>query len=169
MIAPDNLGGAYMEPTRTQKLQAIKARWQSEKLDVQFPSLGVEMQNPTTRAEFVLSPRFMTAEEAVNTEHFGVADPKTALATLNTQFETAPTGQVDTKALKDAAVILDVFKRDSDRLAAHFAAGSPKADETLHASYEADAKAATQCSALIAELATELGISLTTKDPKQRG
>lgn len=150
-----------METARTQRLQALKDRWHNESLAVQFPSLGVELANPTTCAEFVVSPRVMTAEPDVNIAHFCVTDPKAVLAVVSVQFG----GQVDPKALKDAAQILAVFKEDSDKLAEHFDA---KADETLRASYEADAKAATKCSGLIAELASELGISLTTKENRQR-
>lgn len=149
-----------METTRTQRLQALNDRWHNELLAVQFPSLGVELAHPTTCAEFVVSSRVMTAEPGVNIDHFGVTDPKAALAAVSAQFG----GQVDPKALKDAAHILAVLKEDSDKLAEHFAS---KADETLRGSYEADAKAATKCSGLIAELASELGISLTTKENRQ--
>jgi hypothetical protein len=150
---------AMIEKTCTQRLQALKDRWHTESLAVHFPSLGIELANPTTCAEFIASPRIMAAEPEVNAEDFRVADPKAVLAAL--QFGC----QVDPKALKDAAHILAVFKEDSDKLAEHFAS---KADETLRESYEADAKAATKCSGLIAELASELGISLTTTENRQR-
>lgn len=152
-----------MEATRVQRLQALKDRWHNELLAVQFPSLGVELPNPTTCAEYVASPRIMTGDPDVNIEHFGVADPQGVLAAVSAQFGT----QVDPKILKDAALILKAFKDDSDNLAAHFASG-PKADQTLQASYEADSKAATKCSDLIAELASELGISLTAKEHWRR-
>lgn len=156
-----------MESSRTQRLQALKDRWLTESVGVQFPSLGVEISEPTTPSQFVASHRILAAEEATNLEHFGIADPKAVLASLTAQFEAAP--QVDPKVLKDAATVLEVFKADSERLVAHFAPDTKHHDATLHASYAADINAAAKCQELVASLAAELGISLLTKAEKERG
>lgn len=153
-----------MEPTtRTARLQLIKDRWLTEPLSVEFPPLGVEMSNPTTCAEFVASERLTTVDRAANLEHFGVEDPKAVMAALGRQIETVATGQVNPKALKDAAVLLDVFKEDSEKLAEAFAPNAARPDNTLHASYSADAKAAEKCLSILTALTNELGISLPTK------
>jgi hypothetical protein len=149
---------------RNAKLRAISERWFNEPLAVQFPSLGVDMNNPSTCAEFAASPRIIGAEEATNLEHFGAGDPKAVLIALSAQFEAAIGGRVDPKILKDAAAVLDVFKADSEKLASHFAPNTAQRDDTLHDSYLADAKAAEQCQTILTELATELGNSLLTED-----
>lgn len=152
---------------RATRLQTIKDRWFTEPLAISFPSLGVDMTNPRTCAEFVTSPRIITGDDAANLEHFGVADPKAVLASLSAQFEAITSGQADPKILKDTAVVLDVFKADSYDLAAHFAPDTNHRDDTLNASYSADAKAAERCQAILTALATELGISLPTKDTRR--
>ena len=157
-----------MEPAaRTERLQKLRDQWQAEHLGVQFPSLGVELPDPVTPAEYVASQRLVVSDENTNNNHFGLADPKGILQALSGQFASAP--QVDTKILKDAAVVLEVFKADSDKLAADYAPGSTTPDELLHATYLADAQATTVCQAILAALATELGISLPTKADRKRG
>lgn len=150
--------------SRKAKLRTLSYRWFNEPLVVQFPPLGVDMENPSTCAEFVASPRIIMAEDAANLEHFGTADPKAVLTALDTQFESAISGQVAPQILIEAAIVLSIFKADSENLASHFAPVTAQRDDTIHASYLADAKAAEQCQAIIIDLAQELGISLSTKD-----
>lgn len=149
-----------MQTNRVARLQAIKDRWFHEPLTTLFPSLGVEMANPATCAEFVVCPRITFAEDHADAEHFGVQNPKHVMSLLSKQFQTVPDGTVDPKIVKDAATVLNVFKSDSEALAACFAPDSLHRDEMLGDSYAADAKAATQCQLILAALANELGIAL---------
>jgi hypothetical protein len=185
---------------RTARLQEIRDRWFSEPLTAQFPPLGGETaQPPSTCDEFVRSDRLaaafsslheapeaagMTAEQALahdrqlNTERFGVDDPRMLLQELGRQFDRALTGQVDPDVLKKAFVVLDTLRADSLELAA--AASPPAAAEAgqtnganaapsiLQASYSADAVALGQAQSRVAELATELGISLPLSQGVQR-
>ncbi len=153
-----------MPMNREARLQAIKDRWFHEPLGTRFPFLGVDMADPTSCAEFVVSPRMTFAEDQADVEHFGVQNPKRVMSLLSKQFQTVPDGVVDPKIVKDAAMVLSVFKSDSDALAARFAPDSPHWDEMLGDSYSADAKAVTQCQAILAALANELGIALPSKD-----
>lgn len=158
-----------MEPTtRKERLQLLGNRWLTEPLLVEFPSFGIEMPNPTTCAEYVVSDRIVTADKSTNIKHFGVEDPKAVLAALGTQIESAITGQVDPKILKDAAVVLDVFKADSEKLAESFGSKSVRRDDLLHASYSADAKAAAKCLSIVTALTNELGISLPVRGSRRK-
>ena len=120
-----------MSTNRATRLQGIKDRWFHERLVTPLPSLGVNMADPTTCAEFVVSPRMAFTEDQADFEHFGVQNPKRIMELLSTQFQTIPDGMVDPKVIKDAATVLSVFNSDSEALAARFAPASAHRDEML--------------------------------------
>jgi hypothetical protein len=161
-------GGNDKEHNRRERVQAIKNRWFQEPLSVSFPFLGIATDDPATCADFVVSSRISFTGDTTDKEHFGVEDARDTLVALSIQFQTASNDQVNPKVLKDAAAVLSVFKSDSDALAARFASDSGHRDDMLHASYAADAKAATQCLTVITALANELGIALPIKGQDRR-
>jgi hypothetical protein len=169
---------------RAARLQAISERWFKESLGIDFPVLTEADSAPKTRAEFVNSDRISAAfstlhdnpelagmapaaalaqDRELNAERFGVEDPRAALAELSRQFVLAPTGQVSPDAVKKSYMILEVLRNDSTALAAE--AGQGEESAKVRAAHMADAEAARMSQALVAELASELGISL----PVNRG
>jgi hypothetical protein len=145
--------------SREERLQAIKDRWSNEPLGVTFPSLGVNMSDPKTCAEFLTSDRFVTSDQAANIAHFGVPDPKVLFAVLQSHFDSGT--QIQPKIVKEAARVLQVFHQDAVTAAAQYAAGAPKPDPVLHAAHVANAQATEKCQSILTELARVLGISLT--------
>ena len=141
---------ATMPMNRKTRLQAIKDRRFREPLAARFPSLGVEMADPTTCPQFVVSPRMTFAEDQAERRTFRHPSPNRVMSLLSNQFQTVPDGMVDPKIVKDAAMVFSVFKSDSDTLAARFAPDSPHRDEISGDSYSADAKAVTQCQTILA-------------------
>lgn len=166
-VQPPTERNVQLETPLSPKLRALKDRWFNEPLGIQFPSLGVEITNPTTCAEYVGSQRVLTADEPANLNHFGSADPRAVLAGLAGLFDAAIAGQVDPKLLKSCACVLDVMHTDSAALAQHYGPNSKNRDDTLHASHAADAKATEQSLLVLSELAAELGITLPVRNRGQ--
>lgn len=158
--------------THSTRLQAIRDQWQSEPLQIDFPDIGI--QNPTTCDQFIRCWRTSTAFAAgddqtklndrakeENLEHFGVENPDSVLNDLGRQFASAVDGKVDVRILKNAFVILDVFRADCARSAEQYASMSDVPGAAEESTSEvADSNAAARCLSLIAALADELGISL---------
>lgn len=169
---------------RNTRLEELRDRWLSEPLGVSFPSFGVSVSaDPANCDQFSKSWRLTSAfaildpnspdvaeDREVNRDHFGVEDPAAVMAAVTAQFETAAqNGRVDPQVLKDASLILDVYCDDRKALAQHHAPGQATSDDEQYASNVAEDTAATKAQVLIAELCTEVGVSLPISKGRRRG
>jgi hypothetical protein len=159
--------------TKAARLQALRDRWMTEPLGVDFPELD-GLPAPSTCNELVRSERItsafssladapevagltpdaaLQADRSANTTRYGIEDPKALLADLSTQFDAAPAAPVDPEVIKKAFVLLQELRTDSTRLAASL-------DPDTTATHLAEASAIGKAQQVVSDLAAELGISL---------
>ena len=165
---------------RAARLQALRDRWFTEALGIQFPDIGLPA--PTTCDELVRGERIasafsvladapeaagmtqdaaLAADRDANSSRFGIEDPRALLAELSRQIDKAPSELVDPETFKNASVLLRELKADSEALA-----GSP--DPDVAANHLAEATAIGKAATVVGDLASELGISLPVNREARR-
>lgn len=149
---------------REEKLKRIRKRWFDEPLGVAFPFLSDVGLGSVTCAEFVESGRFPSHDDwELNLSLYGVADPHAAVAALREVFEAAGVSEINPTKVKDAAIVLDVFRKQALDSGGDREPASPGYDEFINGSLKAEAQAAEMCLSVLAELAHEFGFALPVK------
>lgn len=143
---------------REEKLKRIRKRWFDDPLRIAFPFSSDFGLGSVTCAEFVESARFPSGDDwAMNLNRYGFGDPHAVMLSLRGVLDSAAAEKINPTRIRDAAVVLDVFKKEREAL---MNAGANDLDERLFGELNAEASAASNCLDVLSDLATQLGISL---------